>query len=84
MKKISETATEETYVDYFQGQQMRMHRNKLTGELTINADDVAKGLGYKDQADMMADPEVQAKAIEYQKSKGEPLFIEKESTNHIN
>lgn len=63
MKQISENSTHITYLDYFQGKQVRISKSKSTGELLFNSEDVAKVLGYKDHNDMMADPKVQAKAL---------------------
>lgn len=74
MKQISEIPTHTVHLDYFQGQQVRMHRNKLTGEVHFNTNDVAKVLGYKDHDDMMRDPKIQAGLIEFEKTTGKPAI----------
>jgi prophage antirepressor-like protein len=84
MKQIAETPTHTVHLDYFQGQQMRMHRNKLTGEVSFNTDDVAKVLGYKDHNDMMSDPKVQAKLIEFETLTGKSAIKESLINSHLN
>lgn len=84
MKQISETPTHTVHLDYFQGQQVRIYKSKATGELHFNADDAAKVLGYKDHADMMRDPKIQARLIELEAKTGTSAFQDFDSTNHIN
>ena len=58
MKQIQETPTHLIYLDYFEGQQVRIFKNKLTGEVGFNTDDVAKILGYRNETAMLNDPKV--------------------------
>ena len=45
---VKETPEEIIYLSYFEGQPVRFMRNKRTGEITINADDVVRALGEAD------------------------------------
>ena len=42
LKIVKETPEEIIYLSYFEGQPVRFMRNKRTGEITINADDVVR------------------------------------------
>ena len=48
LKIVKETPEEIIYLSYFEGQPVRFMRNKRTGEITINADDVVRALGEAD------------------------------------
>jgi len=58
MKKIQDTPTHEIFLDYFKGQQVRIFKDKVTGEIAFNTDDVAKVLGYENEQAMLKDPKV--------------------------
>lgn len=46
MEIIKETSTEVLFRDYFEGIPVHFVKNKLTGEISINADDAIRAMGY--------------------------------------
>ena len=58
MKLIETTPKHFIFEDYFQGIQVLIMKNKATGVIHINADSVAKVLGYADTQDMMSSDKV--------------------------
>ncbi len=54
MKVIAEDSERITMLDHFQGQPVRFYKDKSTNEVFVNADDMAKILGYKDQHDLLS------------------------------
>ncbi|MBC7915397.1 MAG: hypothetical protein H7Y07_14890 [Pyrinomonadaceae bacterium] len=82
MKRISETATHILYVDYFEGQQVRVQQNKSTGELFFFSDDVAKVLGFKDQNEMMQSPKVKEVLRKAYEHTGKTSIIQIENNNY--
>ena len=54
MKVIAEDAERITMLDNFEGQPCRFYLDKASGQVLVNADDMAKILGYKDQHDLLS------------------------------
>lgn len=81
MKKINETPTHEIFLDYFQGQQVRIYRNKATGEIGFNTDDVAKVLGFENERAMLADPEVNERLKQSYAETGKMPLVKVENYN---
>ncbi len=46
MKIVKETDREIIFRDYFEGYPVHFIKNKLTGEVCVNADDVIRAMGY--------------------------------------
>lgn len=46
MEIIKETPTEIIFLDYFEGNPVHFVKNKLTEEISINADDAIRAMGY--------------------------------------
>lgn len=42
---VRETDQEIVFLDYFEGTSVHFTRNKMTGEITVNVDDVVRALG---------------------------------------
>ena len=47
MEIVKETLTDIVYLDYFEGNPVHFYKNKLTGEININADDALRAMGYE-------------------------------------
>lgn len=58
MNLISQTLTHEYYLGDFEGHTVRFVKNKRTGELKVNAEDLATILGYESLEQMMLDDKV--------------------------
>lgn len=54
MKIIDEDADKITMLDHFEGRPVRYYKNKATQEIYVNADDMAKILGFKDQHELLS------------------------------
>lgn len=54
MKIIAEDTERFTMLDYFEGQPVRFYKSKKTNEVYVNADDMAKILGYKNQEELLS------------------------------
>ncbi|WP_337942986.1 hypothetical protein [Parabacteroides sp.] len=48
LKIVKETPEEIIYLSHFEGQPVRLMKNKRTGEITINADDIVRAIGEAD------------------------------------
>lgn len=46
MEVVKETLTEIIFRDYFEGNPVHFFKNKITGQISINADDAIKAMGY--------------------------------------
>ena len=46
MEIVKETLTDIVFLDYFEGNPVHFIKNKLTGEININADDALRAMGY--------------------------------------
>jgi prophage antirepressor-like protein len=51
--KINTTDTHEIYIGSFEGQQVRFFKDLITGDVRINAEDMARTLGYESAHDML-------------------------------
>lgn len=58
MIKTHETDTHTYFIDYFDGTQVKIMKNKKTGEILFDAESVAKILGYGSMQGMMSDDNV--------------------------
>ncbi len=47
MEIVKETLTDIVFLDYFEGNPVYFYKNKLTGEININADDALRAMGYE-------------------------------------
>lgn len=54
MKVIAEDAERVTMLDHFEGHPVRFYLDKASGQILVNADDMAKVLGYKDQHELLS------------------------------
>ena len=48
MTIIRETDQEVVYLDYFEGTPVHFTRNKMSGDITVNADDAVRAIGVAD------------------------------------
>lgn len=46
MEVVKETLTEIIFRDYFEGNPVHFFKNKITGQISINADDAIRAMGY--------------------------------------
>lgn len=75
MKIIAEDDKQITMLDYFEGQPMRFYKEKATGEIYVNADDMAKILGYTDQDELLGSDAALDALLEYQKENPDKPFL---------
>ncbi|MFC5270028.1 hypothetical protein [Adhaeribacter terreus] len=54
MKIIAEDAERITMIDHFEGHPVRFYFDKASGQVLVNADDMAIILGYKNQHDLLS------------------------------
>ena len=57
MKIIQETPTHLIFEDYFNGQPLKILKNKATNEILLDMNDVAKIFGFIDATDLMSNNE---------------------------
>lgn len=51
MKYIGQNQTSEVYEDNFEGHIVRFYKDKLSGEVSINADDAIRAMGLSENLD---------------------------------
>lgn len=71
MTKTHETPTHEYFLDYFQGQPVRIMRDRKTGEILFNLSNVAKCLGYESTEAMMSDDQILDSINKHKQQTGE-------------
>lgn len=74
LKLISEDFFTQVFEDYFKGIPVRLIRNKFTGEVKINAEDMAKCLGFDSLNDLLS-ADVGLDAINEQRKKNPDMPI---------
>lgn len=52
--KINTTDTHEIYLGSFDGQPVRFFKDLITGDVRVNAEDMARTLGYESAHDMLS------------------------------
>lgn len=67
MKILHQNDKEIITLGYYQGKPVRFHYDKATKEVHVNADDLAKALGFEGQEEMMSSDEGLDAFLEYQK-----------------
>lgn len=75
MKVIAENAERITMLDHFESQPVRFYLDKASGQLLVNADDMAKILGYKDQHDLLSQDEALDILNEHHKQNPDQPFL---------
>lgn len=76
MKVIAEDAKRITMLDYFEGQPVRFYMDKATREVHVNADDMAKCLGYADQHELLSQDAALDVLNEHHKQNPDKPFLE--------
>ncbi len=76
MKIIAEDAERVTILDYFEGQPVHFYMNKATREFYINADDMAKIMGYADQHELLSQDAALDILSEHHKQNPDKPFLE--------
>jgi hypothetical protein len=75
MRIIAEDAERITMLDYFEGKPVRFYKDKATGEVHINGEDMAMCMGYESLEELMATDHALDAMIEYNKEHpGKPMF----------
>ncbi len=71
MKHLFSTPTHDHFLDHFEGQPVRILRNRLNGEILFEGESVARCMGFESEQDMMSDDRVLDAIIDHIRQEGE-------------
>jgi hypothetical protein len=75
MKVIAEDSQRITMLDHFEGQPMRFYLDKATKQVYVNADDMAKIMGYSGQHDLLSQDAALDILLEHQRQNPSQPFL---------